>query len=190
MLFGDVGDHPHFTLIQYNTGGVTGVGDQNGTCILGDQTLDPLAVSIAIALLRAGWQRTDPSAGRMYESRIVRIIGLGNDNLCIGIENAQAGQKERLTAACCDQNIVRIQFDTQFVIVIPHSVDQKRHTGRLCVGKSAPVEAADSIIICLGSLQIRLTDIQMVDGLSVFFRLHRHRVEFAHRRRLASIRVD
>ena len=190
MLFGNISDHPHFALIQHNTGGVTGVGDEDGTGILGDQAFDPLAVSIAVPLLRTGGQCTDPSAGCMYEGGIVGIIGLRNDDLCIGIENAQAGQKQRLTTACGDQNIVGIQLNTQLVIIIPHSIDQNRHTGGLCIGKGAAVKTADGIIVSLRGLQIRLADIQMIDGLSVFFCLHRHGVEFAHRRRLASICID
>ena len=190
MLLGNVGNHPHFLLIQHNAGGITGVGDQNGTGIAGDQAFDPLPVGIAVALLGAGVQCTDPATGSMDESGVVGIVGLGDNDLGIRIQNAQAGQQQCFAATGSHQHIPGSQINTQVRIVIPDGVDQPRCTGRSLVGQGLIIEIADSLQVCLRSGQIRLTDIQMVDGLTCFFGLNCQRMELPHGRRLAAVGVD
>ena len=147
MLLGNIGDHPHFFLGQHHAGGVAGVCDHNGPGILGYQALDALAVGIAVALLRSGGQRTDAAAGSVNEGGVVGIIGLRNDDLRIGIQNAQAGQQQRLAAAGGDQNIVRLQIYTDLAVILADRVDQHRHTGGCFVRQRAGVKGADGVKI-------------------------------------------
>ena len=190
MLLGDVGDHAHLLFAEDNAGGIAGIGDHNGTGVLGDQALDPLAVGIAVALFGAGMQSTDPTTGRMDKGGVIGIVRFGDNNLRVGIQNAQEGQQQSFTAAGGDQNVIGLQIHTDLAVVILNGIDELGHTGGCFVLQSGVIKILNGIVVSLRCCQIRLTDIQMVDLLALFLRIDSKRVEFPHGRRLAAVCID
>ena len=189
-LLGNVGDHPHFLLVEDNACGVAGVGDQDGAGVLGDQALDALPLGVAVALPRVGGQGTDNAAGRMDEGGVVGVIRLGDDDLGIGVEDAQAGHQQRLTAAGGDEDVVGRQVNPQFVIIAPHSVNEHRHTGRLGIGQRLAVKVPHSVIVSRGRGQVGLSDVQVIDLLALLLGLHGVGMELPHGRGFTPVCVD
>jgi hypothetical protein len=189
-LFGDVGNHPHFLLVEDNACGVAGVGDQDGAGVLGDQALDPLPLGIVVALPGVGRQGADNAARRMDEGGVVGVIRFGDDNLGVGVKNAQAGHQQRLAAAGGDEDVVWRQIHPQLVVIAPHCVNEHGHTGRLGIGQGLVVKVPHGIIVSRGRGQVGLADVQVIDFLAFFLRLHGVGMEFPHGRGLTPVCVD
>ena len=190
VLLGNIGNHPHFLLVQHHAGGVAGVGNQDGPGVPGNLAFNPVPLGIAVALPGIGGQRTDDTACGMDEGGVVGIVGLRDDNLGIGVQNAQASQQQCFAAAGGNQHIVGLQADTQTGIVIPDGINQQRISGRGIIGQCLPVEISYGFVVGRRCLQIRLTNVQMINFLSVLLSCNRQRMEFPHRRRLAAIGVN
>ncbi len=190
MLLGDVGDHPHFLLVENDARGVAGVGDQNGAGVLGDQALDALPFGVAVALPRVGGQGADNAARRVDEGGVVGVIRLGDDDLGVGVEDAQTGHQQRLAAAGGDEDVVGRQIHPQLVIIAPYRVDEHWHTGRLGVGQGLAVKAPHGVIVGRGRGQVGLADVQMIDFLAPLLGLHGVRMEFPHGRGFTPVCVD
>ena len=126
----------------------------------------------------------------MDEGGVVGIIGLGNDDLGIGIHDAQEGQQQCLRTAGGNQYILGIQIHIQVLVVSTNLVDQDGHTGRSLVFQSLLIKMLNRSIKRLGRLQIGLTDIQMVNFLALLLGFHRIRVELTHRRGLTAVCID
>ena len=135
-------------------------------------------------------QGPDYAACRMDKGSIVGIIGFGNNDLRIGVQDGQVGQKQGLAAATGDENILRLQIHPQLLVVALNGLNQAGHSGRSCIGKSRMIHLLHRVKECLGCNQIRLTDIQVIDFLSLLFRLDRQGMKFPHRGRFAAICVD
>ena len=182
MLLGYVSDHPHFLLIQHHTGGVTGVGDEDGTGVFRDKAFDALPLGIPVPFLGAGGQSPDNTARRMDKGRVIWVVRLRDDDLRVGIQNAQAGQKQRFAAAGGDEHIVRLQVHVQFPIIGPDRIDKLRGSRRGRIGQGGAVKIPDGIKIGRRGLQVRLTDVQMMDADAPLLGLDGQRVEFPHGR--------
>ena len=126
----------------------------------------------------------------MDEGGVVGIVGLGDNDLRIGVQNAQAGQQQRLAAAGGNENITGVQVNIQPLIVPPDCLDQPRVSGGSVIGQGPAVKLPHGLKIGGRRSKIRLTDVEVVDFLSPFFSGHRQRVEFSHRGRFASIGID
>ena len=190
VLLGNVCNHPHFLLVQHNTGGIAGVGDHNGAGIGRNQTLDALAVCIAVSFPGVGGQRTDNTTRRMNEGGIVGIVRLGNDDLSIGIQNGQAGKQQRLRTAGGNEDVIVLQVHVQLLVVILNSFDHHGHTGRCLIFQSAVCKLVHGLIKSRRRGQVRLTNVQMVDLFTLFLGSHGQRVELSHRRGFAAVCVD
>lgn len=190
VLLGDVGDHPHFLLIQHNTGGIAGVGDHDGPGIGGDQALDPLPVGIAVALPGISGQSADNAAGCVNEGGIVGIVGFGDDDLGVGVQDGQAGEQQGFTATGGDQDVIVLQLYAQFLIVVLYSVDQNGAAGRGLIFQSAVAELMDRLIEGRGGGQIGLADVQMINFFAFLLGCHSQRVELPHGRGFAAVCVD
>ena len=191
MLLSHLGNHVHLFLGQGYTGGIAGVGDHDSPGIGRDQSLDTLPDRIAIALLRTGGQRTDGATGGMDESSIVGIVRLGDNDLGIRVQDAQAHQQQSFAATGGNEHIGRIQLHAQTILIIAtDGIDQYGHAGRCGISQDFLTEILDSIIENLRGLQIRLADIQMIDLLAGFLGRYSQRMEHTHRRGFTTIRID
>ena len=190
MLLGNVRDHPHLALVQHHAGGVAGVGDHNGPGIGGDEAFDALPVGVAVALPGVGGQGTDNTACRVDEGGVVGIVRLGDDDLGIGVQNGQAGKQQCFTAAGSHQNVVVFQLHTQLGVIILNGFNEHRASGRSLVFQSPVREVVDRVIEFHRRGQVRLADVQMVDFLSVLFRLHGKGMELPHGRGLTTVCVN
>ena len=190
VLLGNVRDHPHFRFAQHHAGGVAGVGDEDGPGVGSDQALDAVPVGVAVALPGIGGQGTDDAAGGVDEGGVVGVVRLGDDDLGVGGQNGQASEKQGLTTTGGHQDIVILQRNTQGTVILLDCLDQAGPTGRCLVGKGMIGKLVDCLVESLGSRQVGLTDVQMVDLLSVLLRLHGKGMEFPHGGRLATIGVN
>ena len=190
MLFRHIRNHPHLLPCKHHTGGVTGVGNHNGTGILGNKTFDAGAVRVTVAFLRISGKRTDHTTCCMHKGGVVGVIRFGNDHFGIGIQDAETGQKQRLAAACGDINILVIQMNTKLGIVVLHSIQQFRNAGRCRIGERCIIKTADRIKKLRRCLYIRLADIQVIYLFPLPLGFHRKRVELSHRRRFAAVCID
>ena len=87
VLLGNIRDHAHLVLIQDHPRGIAGVGNEDGPGIFGNKLFDPPPVGITVALLRAGGQGPDHAARRMDKGGVIGIVGLGDNDLRIGVQN-------------------------------------------------------------------------------------------------------
>ena len=126
----------------------------------------------------------------MDEGGVVGVIRFGDDNLSVGVKNAQAGHQQRLTAAGGDEDVVGRQIHPQLVIIAPHRVDEHGHTGRLGIGQSLAVKIPHGVIVGRGRGQVGLADIQVIDFLSPFLGLHGVGMKFPHGRGFTPVCVD
>jgi len=180
VLLGDVCDHPHFLSVQNNAGGVARIGDENGPGILGNQAFDSLPLGIAVALPGIRGQGPDDTACSMDKGGVVGVIGLRNDDLRIGVENAQTGQKQCLATAGGNEDIPGLQVNAQSGIVILYSPDELRISGRGIVGQRLGIVFPHRLKIGAGGCNVRLANVQMVDFLSPLLGSHGQRMELPH----------
>ena len=75
------------------------------------------------------------------------------------------GDLESLGAAVGDEDILSGEVHIQRSIVVPDGLDEGGDAGRGCVLQHRQVKAADGIEERLGRLDIRLTDVQVIDCL-------------------------
>ena len=190
VLLGDVRDHPHLLLVQHHAGGVSGVGNEDGTGVFGNQALDALPLGIAVALPGIGGQGPDHAAGGMDEGGVVGVIGLRDDDLGIGVQNAQAGQEQCLAAAGGDQHIPGLQLHPQALVVAPDGLNELGVAGGSIVGQGLMVKGPDGIVVGRRRSNVRLADVQVIDFLAPLLRGHRQGMKFSHRRGFTAIGID
>ena len=114
-------------MIQHHAGGIAGVCDEDGPGVLGDEAFDPFPFGVAVALPGIGGQSPDDAACRMDEGGVVGIVGLRNNDLGIGVQNAEAGQKQRLATAGGDENFLPLQINAKPPVIAPDGVNQYRY---------------------------------------------------------------
>ena len=185
MLPGHVHQHLHLLMGQDGAGGVAGVGHQNGTGAGGDLRFDAAAVGVEVSLLRGGGHRVDHGAAGAGHGVVVGVEGLRDEDLVAVVENAVHGDLEGLGAAVGDEDVLGGEVHIQRSIVVPDGLNEGGDAGRGCVLQHRQVKAADGIEERLGRLDIRLTDVQVIDVPALGLGGHRIGVEFTHGRQAA-----
>ena len=121
------------------------------------------------------------------EGLVIGIVGFGYDNLSVGVQNAQASEQQGLTTAGGNKNIISFQRNAQLCIVVANSFHHNRQSRRRCISQSFLTKILGCIKEFLGSGQIRLADVQMIDGLTFTLCLHRIGMEFPHGGQAAAV---
>ena len=155
--------------------------------MLVDEGLDLLPAGEAVALLRRGGDGPDGGAGDPDKGVVIGVIGLGRQHLVAVLQDAGEDDLQRLAAAVGSQNVVAGDGIAHACVVVPDGLHIALHAGRGGVGQNGLAEALDGVKECLGSLNVRLTDIQVQDLPALCFRFHHIGTEFADWREAAGL---
>ena len=180
VLLGDVHHHAHFLRRQHGTGGVAGVGDHDGPGVLVDLRLHLGSIGVVIAVMGRGGDGVDLRAAGIGHGVVVGIERLGDEDLIAVVEDAVHGDLQRLAAAVGDEDIAGLKVHVQIVVILLDRRNQLRDTGRRRIGQHRQVKMPHRLEICLGRLDVRLTDVQVIDLLSPGLCRHRIGVELTH----------
>ena len=117
----------------------------------------------------------------MDEGGVVGVIGLWDDDLGIGVQNAQAGQEQCLAAAGGDVDLALIEVHIELIVVALDGVDQLGDTGGGSVFEHGLLELADGFKKGGRGLHVGLADVQVIDLDAARLGRHRIGVELTHR---------
>ena len=122
----------------------------------------------------------DPGAAGVRHGVVVGIERLGDQDLVPVVEDAVHGDLQRLAAAVGNEDVTGLKVHPQCVVILLDGCDQLRDAGGRCIGQHRQVKVPHGLEICLGRLDVRLTDIQVIDLLPLGLRSHRIGVELTH----------
>ena len=187
MLLGDIRQQAQLLLRQDGAGGVARVGDQKRPGVFVDERLDLLPGGVAVAVLGPGMDRADTASRRTDKGMVIGIEGLGDNDLTALVEDTKHGHEKRLTAAGGNEDVAAVKIHPQTGVVTPHRLNEGRDAGGRRVGQDAFAVARDGVEIDLRGLNVRLADIQGVDGDAALSRRLRKGVELADGRQLTGV---
>ena len=107
-------------------------------------------------------------------------------NLASGIQNAEHEHLEGFAAAGGDEDIALLIMNTKVFIVLLYCLDEYWHTGGSSIFENGKLKILNCIKVCRRGSDIGLTDIEMVNLLSLLFGGYCIGMELAHRRKIAS----
>ena len=163
MLFGDVAHQLHLFSGQNGAGGVAGVGEHDGAGVLVDQRLDLLAGCEFVAFLRGAGDGPDGTAGEVHKGVVVGVEGFRNDDLIAVVQDAGQSHHQSLAARGGDLNLALLQRNADLLIVVLNRIDHHGKSGGGSICQNGIVDGTDGFHHLFRSLDIRLTDVQMVD---------------------------
>ena len=185
VLLGDVGHEPELFLGEDGAGRVAGVGEEDGAGVLVDAGFNALTDGKPVVFFRRRGDGADGCAGERDERAVVRVERLGDDDLIALIEDAAERDLQRLAAAGGDEHLLVGDGRVDLAVVVDDGVDHLRHAVGRGVGQHRLAEVLDGVKIGRGRGDIGLTDVQVVELLSLFRRLVCVGREFAHGREAA-----
>ena len=187
MVPGHVGDHPGGFRRQDGAGGVAGIGDEDGLGPGGDLRLDAVPVAIEEALLGGGGDGVDHAARQTGKGVVVGVEGLGDQHLVPLVQNALEDDLQGLAAAVGGQDVPGVQFDAQAPVIPPDRLHVGRDARGGRVGQHGVLEILDGREELLGRLNVRLSDVQVIDLPAAGLCLHGIEMEFTDGRQVAAL---
>ena len=105
---------------------------------------------------------------------------LGDQDLVTVVKDALKRNGQRLAAAGGDEDLTCVKVHVQLVVVAFDRFDQLGDTGGGGVGEDRLLKLPDRLEEGRGSLNVRLTDVQMIDADASLFSRYRERMELTH----------
>ena len=127
----------------------------------------------------------DDRAAGIHHRVVVGVKGLRDNNLVPVVQDAVEDDLQRLAAPGGNEDVVRLKVHPQVVVIPLGGPDEHRHPWGFGVGQHWQSEVSDRLKVLRRRLNIRLTDIQVVDFFPRFLRRHGVGVEFSHWREAA-----
>ena len=187
MLLGNVRQQAHLLVVEHHAGGVAGVGHQNSPGVGIDERLNLLPGGIAVSLFRIRGNGPDGGTGDLHEGGVIGIEGLRDQDLVPVLQDAGHDDLQRLAAAVGGHDIVAGDGEAQIGIVIPHCLQIALHAGGRSILQNSLSEVAHRIKKRLGRLDIRLTDVQVMNLAALGLRRQHIGMEFPDGRELAGL---
>ena len=156
------------------------VTNQDTACALIYQLLELLYRRQGKAIFDSRCYRANYRTCRYGKCHIIGIRRLRNDNLVTRIETRHKGEQHRLRASRSYDNIIGREFYLVLVVVAHQLLAQRKESITRTILQNLTVDIADSIECYLWSLDIGLTDIEMIDLCATLFSLFGKRSESAN----------
>ena len=182
VLLGDVHHHAHLLMGEDRAGRVAGVDADDGPGAPGDFRDDLLPAGVVIAVLGGGVDGVDDRAAGVDHGVVVGIVGLGDEDLVAVLQDAVEDDLDGLAAAGGDEDLVLVEVYIQAVVVLPDGVNEHGHPGRGGVLQHRRVEIAHRLEELGRGLDVRLTDVELIDRLPGGLGRHRVGMELPHGR--------
>ena len=189
MLLDNVHNGLHLLMGQHHTGGVAGVGHHDAAGMLVDQRLNAGLVRIAVALLRGGRNGPDGTAGHVGEGIVVGVERLRHQQLVAVVQNGGQHEFQRFTGAGGHQNVAPVQLDADLCVIAADGIQIFRQARRGGIFQHRILEVPNRFKERVRCFDIRLADIQMINGTALGLCLRRAGIELAHRGQLAFLNL-
>ena len=144
-----------------------------------DRRFDLFSFSVVITILSDGRDRFDDAAGLCCKRAVVRVERFSYENVVTGIENGSEDHRKRFAAAICDEDILALQFDVKPLEIVDDCVVKDVHTAGFSIGDDFFIKSTNRIHVAGRCLDIRLSDVQMIDFFPFCFRFKSKFVETA-----------
>ena len=180
MLLRNVEHQVQLLRSEHVAGRVAGVRYHDGAGVLVYARLDPLAVSVEIALLGVGRHGADGRAREGDGGMVVRIERFRDDDLVAVVEQAGHRELQSLAAAGGGQDIAVLKLHAYAGVVMLHCVKELGHADRRRVGEHGLGEISERFEKYVRRFNVGLADVQMINFNTAFFGLCRIACEFTH----------
>ena len=161
----DACHHIHFFFRVDDTGRVARVRQKDGTGLGRYILLDSRCIRQAVAIFCMSRYRFYVCAGDLGKRIVVRIERFKDQDLIPRIAESESCELQSLTAAIGDVDVLRFVVHSPCFIVLLYLSNQLRIPLRRTISDHFFVKAADGIHKLRRRLDIRLSDIQMIDFL-------------------------
>ena len=161
--------------------GIVGITQQNGTRTLGDHLFEFIKRRQGKIVVDRTQQGSDNRSAGNSKSRIVGISRLRHNNFIAGIETSHKSKQHRFRTTSGDNDFRRIHLDTETIVVGRQFLTQTQQTFALRIFQNTAIDMFQRIQAHLRSLDIRLTDIQMIYFQTPGFCLTSQRNQFTDR---------